>query len=139
MAEISTPQKSPRVDLTPMVDLGFLLITFFVFTASLQKPVALKLFLPNDHTDVRIDIPESKTLSLVIGDNNVGIYKGNNLHDLLLVNNNVVDVRKLIIDHRNTVRKKFGSAQDAIILLKPTTACNYKQLVDCLDEMTINE
>src|SRR4029453_15259564 len=93
---------STRVDLTPMVDLGFLLITFFIFTTTMSQPTAMRLFLPKD-----IDNPEeqnkekaSGALTLIIGKNN-GIfnYEGELLPDgSNFKTSNFKDIRQVIID-----------------------------------------
>src|SRR5437763_16388316 len=70
---------STRVDLTPMVDLGFLLITFFIFTTTLNEQKAMKLNLPKDAPGTYMPVPERKTLSLLLcKDNKVKYYAGSN-------------------------------------------------------------
>lgn len=70
MAEITASSKKsprlsgPRIDLTPLVDLGFLLITFFVFTATLSNPTAMTTILPADSKDSS-KVAESGAVSLV--------------------------------------------------------------------------
>ena len=65
MAELNTSKNkklSPKVDLTAMVDLAFLLITFFMLTTSLAKPVAMDIAKPDDSDPtVRLDFPASRT------------------------------------------------------------------------------
>ena len=70
---------STRVDLTPMVDLGFLLITFFIFTTTLSQPTGLKLNLPKDvdKPEDQTKSKESGTITFLLGkDNHVFYYEG---------------------------------------------------------------
>ena len=67
---------STRVDLTPMVDLGFLLITFFIFTTTTSRPTAMKLFLPDDTGDPTL-FKASAALTLLLGkDDIIYFYEG---------------------------------------------------------------
>src|ERR1700712_210687 len=127
---------STRVDLTPMVDLGFLLITFFVFTTTMSQPTAMKLFLPKD-TDEKDQnkAKESGSLTLLLGKNRTvyyyeGILKpdGSNFK-----NTNFNGLRQVILD-----KKRSTPADDLVIVVKPDDDATFKDVVDVLDEMTIN-
>src|SRR3954469_6639190 len=66
--KVRSKKASTRVDLTAMVNLAFLLITFFILTTTLQKPTAMDLVMP-DQGDSRINVPESRTMTVLLGAN----------------------------------------------------------------------
>lgn len=127
---------STRVDLTPMVDLGFLLITFFVFTTSLTKPRALNFIVPanGDSTETG----ERKTLNLILQkDNKVHYYVGNDVGKLGCTDFSTNGVRKVIREMQSSLRTQFGDADEMVVLIRPTSESSYMNLVDILDEMII--
>ncbi len=127
---------STRVDLTPMVDLGFLLITFFVFTTSMTAPNVLNLALPADG-DSSVTA-ESKTLNLVLeGDNRIHYYIGNEVGNRNCTDFSPEGVRKVIFKMQQRVQNSFGDAAELVILIRPTEHSSYMNLVDILDEMLI--
>lgn len=128
---------STRVDLTPMVDLGFLLITFFIFTTTMSQPTAMKLNLPKDadKPEDQNKAKESGVLTLLLGaDNNVFYYEGQLAVD---ANNfktsNFKEIRSVIMDKKSRTNEK-----DFVVIIKPNKDCTYRNVVDILDEMTIN-
>lgn len=77
---------STCIDLPPMVDLGFLLITFFVFTTSINTPTAMQLIMPNDTKDSSFTAA-GKTISLLLtGSNTIYYYNGNSVKDMHVTN-----------------------------------------------------
>ena len=67
-------RKSTRVDLTPMVDLGFLLITFFVFTTTMSSVKAMAMVSPKDNTTKTDDLCESCVITILAAANNKLFY-----------------------------------------------------------------
>jgi len=126
---------STRVDLTPMVDLGFLLITFFIFTTTVQQPTAMPLNMPKDTKDPNLDmkVKESGSLTIMLGKGNVIYYYYGN-DPTKMQTTGYKDVRKIILD-----KKKSTPATDLFIIIKPDKDATYKNAVDILDEMDIND
>jgi len=128
---------STRVDLTPMVDLGFLLITFFIFTTTMSQPTAMKLNLPKDtdKPEEQNKLKESGALTLLLGkNNNVYYYEGQ--LDPTASNLKTSTMKKI----RDEIIKKKRSTppEDLMIVIKAGQESTYKDVVDALDEMTIN-
>ena len=129
---------STRVDLTPMVDLGFLLITFFIFTTTMSQPTALKLFLPKDtdKPEEQNKVKASGALTIMLGKKDgVFYYEGELLPDgSNFKYTNFKEIRQTIIN-----KKKATSPEDFVVVIKPGPEATYKNTVDILDEMTIND
>lgn len=128
---------STRVDLTPMVDLGFLLITFFIFTTTMSQPTAMKLFLPKDadNPEEQNKAKESGVLTILLGkDNTVFFYEGQLAADgSNFKSSSFKEIRNEIITKKANTPEK-----DLVVIIKPNKSCTYKNVVDILDEMSIN-
>lgn len=143
MAELNTGGKQqPRVDLTAMVDLAFLLITFFMLTTSLSKPHAMDVAMPDkdkENKDDNLEVADNRSMTILLGaKNKVEYYMGQ--LETPLDGPTVVDYGKEGI--RPVILKKMKDVQAAtgkplIIIIRPGETSNYKNLVDILDEMKI--
>ncbi len=132
-------KKSTKVDLTPMVDLGFLLITFFIFTTTLSESKAMGVVVPtNEKVKDSLTISASKTLQLILGENEVFYYMGNQTHSMQPTSYSASGIRTIIQQRQKEIAEKYGSISEMIVCIKPLESSAYKHLVDVLDEMTIN-
>jgi biopolymer transport protein ExbD len=138
---------SIRIDMTPMVDLGFLLISFFVMTVEISKPVATKLNVPAD-ADEGTKLQESAALTILLGNKReVWYYHG--FFDKAIEENRIyktsfsykdglgkiIREKQLALDNNPLMKK---GRDDLTILLKPAANANYTGIIDVLDEVTIN-
>lgn len=132
---------STKIDMTPMVDLAFLLLTFFMLTTTFAKPNVMQLTMPvkEKNEDEQTKLKESEAFTVIMGENNkVYYYAGMNspndktvaAPDLKVTNYGPNGIRQVILD-RQRVQPK------TVILIKPDDKAVYKNMVDILDEMNI--
>jgi len=137
-----TQNKKPiRVDMTPMVDLGFLLITFFMFTTNFSKPNAINFSNP-PKSDIKVisDIDIRNSITFILGkDGRVFYYQAEkkDLNDSSLteVSFDKAQVAKTI----EAAKAKAPRKEIFTVIIKPTDDSQYKTMVDMLDEMTITK
>lgn len=157
MAEINTAAGSGRnrggmrrkvlsthVDMTPMVDLGFLLITFFMLTTTLAQPKTMDLVMPRADGD-SMKLGDSKALTIVLGRNNqIAYYEGmgNNPtqppHVKYASYASRNGIGEVIRAKRRQVIINTGE-NDLMVLIKADNTANYRNIVDIMDEMLIND
>lgn len=131
-------RKDTKVDMTPMVDLGFLLITFFVFTTTMSSPKAFKLNVPDDSAkdEEQTQAKASGAFTVMLSkDNHVYYYEGQLQGDgSNFKASNFKEIRSELL------RKKANTPEkDFVVIIKPSEEANYKNVVDMLDEMQILE
>ncbi len=121
---------STRIDMTPMVDLAFLLITFFMLTTTFSKPGVMPLIMPDKGS--KQPVPESRT-TIILLDQHDRIFYYTGLRDPQLVQTDfsATGIRQVIAHQRRTHDK------EPIFIIKALGQSRYENLVDVLDEMTI--
>ena len=128
---------STRVDLTPMVDLGFLLITFFVFTTTMSQSTAMNMNEPKDEKDKEMKVKNSGAMTILLGKGNqVYYYYGQldpNTISEQFKSTNFKDIRKLILD-----KKVATPIDDLMYIIKSDKSSTFKNAIDILDEMVIS-
>lgn len=147
--KVRSKKQNSKVDLTAMVDLAFLLITFFMLTTTLSKPQSMELGLPDkdDKTDTNIKVDENRTMTILIGKDDklvryVGILatpvSGGAPKDFAFGKEGI---RKELLSRKKSVlaySTALGKPKNGmIVIIKPSKKSTYKNLVDILDEMAI--
>ena len=129
-------KKSTRVDLTPMVDLGFLLITFFVFTTTMNQATAMAMNEPKDSKDQEKEVKASGAMTILLGKGDqVYYYNGLLDKDKLseqFKSSTFKEIRTLI-----TEKKKATNPDDLMYIIKAADESTFGNSMNIIDEMTI--
>lgn len=143
--KVRVKKQSTNVDMTPLADLGFLLITFFMFTTTFSKPNVMGLNMPpkqdeknQNQEEPVIDLTNS--ISIILGGDNKIFWHQQDKTELTPETLNETDyskdgIRKEIL----AARKRAKDEEKFTVIIKPTDDSNYENLVNVLDEMEITQ
>jgi biopolymer transport protein ExbD len=139
--KIRSKKASTRVDLTAMVDLAFLLITFFMYTTTLNKPKAMDLVMPDNSVKTKqLPIAASRSMTILLGSHNkLEWYMGEAGKSAPTVDGYGKNgIRKALIDNAKQVADTHNADEKLMeVLIKPSDKSTYANLVAILDEMNI--
>ncbi len=152
MAELMMPQKngkrkihSLRIDLTPMVDLGFLLITFFMLTTTMARPNSMEINMPTDEpTDEPTTFISEATVTFIpTKDHTLSYYFGALGDNSKMQYTSMQKAREIIQRKKSQVAAlpdNFSKNAHLLhVIIKPSNSCKYEDVVSLLDEMNIND
>ncbi len=132
--KVRSKKGSTRIDMTPMVDLAFLLLTFFVMTTTLNKPQTMEITMPEKPKpgDEMPEINEKNVMTLVLGeDDKIYWYMGITNPEVEVSNFSATGIRKILLSKKAEIPK-------LVVLIKAMDEAKYKNMVDIMDEMNIS-
>jgi len=164
--KVRAKKQSTHIDMTPMVDLAFLLLTFFMLTTTFGKPKTMEINMPvkpPPGQEILNEVNNAITI-LLSGDNKVYWYYGELKPEtkLTLTDFSATGVRKLFLDYNkqavdeiktlkeNALKTKMnedtlksrivdikGKKYALMVLVKTDDKAKYKNVIDIIDELNI--
>jgi biopolymer transport protein ExbD len=131
--KVRSKKSSTKIDMTPMVDLAFLLLTFFMLTTTFNKPQTMEITMPEKPKpeDKVPEVNEKKVVTLILGANDkIYWYNGITNPEVKVTDFSPNGVRKVLLTQSSQI-------PGMILLIKPAPESRYKNVVDILDEMNI--
>jgi len=157
---------STRIDMTPMVDLAFLLLTFFILTTTMYKPSTLQLTYPVPPEEQQPEPPKKVNNALTMfltKQDQILYYVGGFKPETQLTHSNFKDIRKVLVemnrpsvDRINELTRQFNEKkiteevfdslknmsqkqEDALyVIIKPDPDARFRNVIDMVDEMDIS-
>ena len=135
----SRKSRSPRVDMTPMVDLGFLLITFFILATTLAKPKSIQIVAPAKATDMeQPPLKCSKSITLLLDQTDkVKFYTCPDNPQVDSATYSKQGIRQVLLNRQKEVQQQWGDKNNLIALVKTAPNAKYGRMVNVIDEMHI--
>ena len=126
-----------HLDMTPMVDVAFLLLTFFMLTTTFSKSNTMEINIPPEKTEVRV--AENNVMTLRIADDAMAYYSIGENAPRRIPLYDTRDTRRLALsgELRQLLRQQTKSNEKLVIVVKISEKAKYRHLVDIIDELNL--
>jgi biopolymer transport protein ExbD len=163
--KVRAKKNSTHIDMTPMVDLAFLLLTFFMLTTTFGKPKTMEITMPVKPDKPEEQVPVNNALTILLtGNDKVYWYYGEFKPETQLTKSSFGNdgIRKVILDYNKNAVTKItqlrqqaaksnmadttlhrmevdikGEKASVMVLVKTDDKAKYKNVVDMLDELNV--
>ncbi len=136
--KVRAKKQSTKIDMTPMVDLAFLLLTFFMLTTTFSKPQTMEIVMPDKEKveeENQTKVKRSLAMTIVLGENDKIYYYYGSDDAEITPEVGVTNFSKDGI--RQVLRTRIQQVPKTFVLIKAQDRAKYKNMVDILDEMNI--
>ncbi|UBM60327.1 biopolymer transporter ExbD [Marinilongibacter aquaticus] len=143
--KVRVKKKSGKPDMTPMVDLGFLLITFFIYTTTFSKPNIMGFATPKKddkppEEQEQVDIKVSNTITIILGEDDRVFWYQKPLKEVTVDDLHETDYSAEGIRAAILLKKSQAlTPENWTVIIKPSDESTWKNTVDILDEMAITD
>ncbi|HLZ16567.1 MAG TPA: biopolymer transporter ExbD [Cyclobacteriaceae bacterium] len=128
-ARIRSKKRSTHIDMTPMVDLAFLLLTFFILTTTFSKLNFLDIIMP-EKTGEQTPVSAKRVLTLILDEGDKLYWQTGSESKPQSLRFAHDPVNRLLTSKNTTIEKM-------LVVVKPTDRIRYKNLVDIMDAISI--
>ena len=115
-----------RIDMTPMVDVAFLLLTFFMLTTTMNRPQTMEINLPPDNK-AKVEIAQSNLMTLLVKENG----------DIYWAIGDQPPEKVAFKDLQTTLKQKNRDNPKLVTLIKIDRKGKYNMMVDIMDELNL--
>lgn len=121
-----------------MVDLGFILVSFFVFTSAITRQTAMQIITPNDNEAGSHDrICQSCALTFIsLQGDSIWFFEGMEAH-ANYQRCNISEVRSIMVNKKKALQAQ-GANKDLQVIIKCASNSEYSDMVNLIDECNIS-
>jgi len=125
-----------KIDMTPMVDVAFLLLIFFMSTSQFDPPQKVPISIPDSHSNLKV--PESDVMTIGVGKQNEILYsigkKPQEFTDIANLESVVTEQRRKNPRLRVAIKadklSDYGTMEDIMAVMQKTNTITFSLVTE---------